>query len=130
MGYAAGYALAMTSWVQMAVMCYTGQNVVDRVSFIIHVQYFMQIKISFYADSFLRMNNPQNDNLVDIYYNFKWYLLPNNDQKYIISMIHRMQNGIDLTIGPLEQLNYETLKIVSIKILLARTPNRSLCIFN
>lgn len=24
-----------------------------------------------------------------------------------------MQNGIDLTIGPLEQLNYETLKIVS-----------------
>lgn len=32
MGYAAGYALAMTSWVQMAVMCYTGQNVVDRVN--------------------------------------------------------------------------------------------------
>lgn len=38
--------------------------------------------------------------------------MPTNDQKYVLSMIHRMQNGIDLTIGPLEQLNYETLKIV------------------
>lgn len=35
-----------------------------------------------------------------------------DDQKYILNMIHRMQNGMDLTIGPLEQLNYETLKIV------------------
>lgn len=32
MGYAAGYGLAITSWVQMAVMCYTGQNAVDRVN--------------------------------------------------------------------------------------------------
>lgn len=33
MGYASGYGLAVTSWVQMAVMCYSGQNLVDRVTY-------------------------------------------------------------------------------------------------
>lgn len=29
--YSAGYGIAIVSYVQMVVMCYTGQNVVDRV---------------------------------------------------------------------------------------------------
>lgn len=32
MGFYAGYGIAVISYVQMAVICYTGQNVVDRVN--------------------------------------------------------------------------------------------------
>lgn len=56
----------------------------------------------------------QNDKLVEILYDFKWYLLPTSDQKNVMHMILRMQNGITLTIGPFQQLNYEALKIVRI----------------
>lgn len=45
MGYAAGYGVAITSLVQMAVMCYTGQNVVDRVSNFMFRNYFQCIGI-------------------------------------------------------------------------------------
>lgn len=54
----------------------------------------------------------QNDKLVKVLYEFKWYLLPTSDQKNVMHMILRMQNGIKLTIGPFQELNYEALKIV------------------
>ncbi|XP_055307819.1 odorant receptor 63a-like [Sitodiplosis mosellana] len=87
MGYPAGYGFSVVSYVQMVILCYTGQNIQDR-----------------------------NDRLLKAFYNSKWYLLPKKDQKHILLMILRMENGVRVTIGPFQSLNYETLKILSQKI--------------
>lgn len=50
--------------------------------------------------------------MAEQFYNFKWYLLPVPVQKDVMRMMVRMQNGVDLTIGPFEQLNFEALKVV------------------
>lgn len=55
----------------------------------------------------------QNLRLLEAFNNFKWYLLPIDDQKCVMLEIFRLQNGVDLHIGPFQQLNFETLKIVS-----------------
>ncbi|XP_031627370.1 odorant receptor 67d-like [Contarinia nasturtii] len=84
MDFPAGYGLAVVSYVQMAVMCYIGQSIADR-----------------------------NDRLVRALYDFKWYLLPIEDQKDVRHMILRLQNEVSFTMGPFEELNFETLKILS-----------------
>lgn len=33
--------------------------------------------------------------------------MPKEDQKILVHLVHRMQNGMCLTIGPLNELNYE-----------------------
>lgn len=45
MGFYAGYGIAVISYVQMAVICYTGQNVVDRVNLIVqnHIIFYGEI---------------------------------------------------------------------------------------
>lgn len=69
--------------------------------------YFDSTCKMFISNSFV-----QNDKLVRVLYEFKWYLLPTSDQKNVMHMILRMQNGIKLTIGPFQELNYKALKIV------------------
>ncbi|XP_031616517.1 odorant receptor 67d-like [Contarinia nasturtii] len=81
MDYPAGYGLAVVSYIQMAVMCVLGQHISDR-----------------------------NDRLVTAIYDFKWYLLPKDDQKDVLHMLLRLQNEVSFTIGPFEELNFETLK--------------------
>lgn len=54
----------------------------------------------------------QNLRLLEAFNNFKWYLLPIDDQKFVLLEIFRLQNGVEITIGPFQQLNFETLKIV------------------
>ncbi|XP_031636572.1 uncharacterized protein LOC116349321 [Contarinia nasturtii] len=87
MNYPAGYGLAVVSYIQMAVMCVMGQNISDR-----------------------------NDRLVTAIYDFKWYLLSKDDQKDVLHMLLRLQNEVPLTIGPFEELNFETLKNLSQKV--------------
>lgn len=36
-----------------------------------------------------------------------WYYMPISEQKSLGSLLHRMQNGLSLAIGPLGELNYE-----------------------
>lgn len=54
----------------------------------------------------------QNKRLLEAFYNFKWYLLPIQDQRNVKNELLRMQKGIELKIGPFKQLNFETLKFV------------------
>lgn len=42
-----------------------------------------------------------------------WYLLPTSCQNQISAAIHRLQNGATLTIGPLDEIDYETASDVS-----------------
>lgn len=46
-------------------------------------------------------------------YEFKWYLLPKNDQKDVMFMIQRMQTQTTYSIGPFDELNFVALKVVS-----------------
>lgn len=56
----------------------------------------------------------QNDRLLRALQDFKWYLLPKEKQKDVLHMMLRLQNGVSLTIGPFQQLDFVTLKTVSI----------------
>lgn len=47
-------------------------------------------------------------------YEIPWYLMTTTRQKDLGSLLHRMQNGVRLTIGPLGELNYEMATDVSI----------------
>lgn len=109
MGYKGGYGIAVISYFQMAVLCYIGQNISDRV--LNNFKYNPNLTI-FHTFPHFSIQLAQNERLLDILYDFKWYLLPTNDQKDIMHMINRMQNGVDVTIGPFQKLNFETLKIV------------------
>ncbi|XP_031635731.1 uncharacterized protein LOC116348758 [Contarinia nasturtii] len=88
MDYPAGYGLAVVSYIQMAVMCFMGQNISDR-----------------------------NDRLLRALYDFKWYLLPKEDQKDVRHMLRLLQNEVSFTMGPFKELNFETLKNLSQKVL-------------
>ncbi|XP_055299431.1 uncharacterized protein LOC129567007 [Sitodiplosis mosellana] len=85
MRYPAGYGLAVCEYIEMAVTYITGQNVIDR-----------------------------NERILRALYDFKWYLLPIDDQKDLMHMMIRFQNEATFTIGPFEELNYETIKLASI----------------
>ncbi|XP_055309261.1 uncharacterized protein LOC129573089 [Sitodiplosis mosellana] len=84
MGYPGGYGLAVVSYVQMFNLCYSGQNIENR-----------------------------NQRLQKAFYDFKWYLLAKEDQRDLMQILLRMQNGVRVTIGPFEPLNYETLKTLT-----------------
>lgn len=43
-----------------------------------------------------------------------WYLLPSTHQKQVGAVMHFMQNGTVLTIGPFADLDFETLSIVNV----------------
>nr|AOT85629.1 odorant receptor 112 [Mayetiola destructor] len=88
MGFPPGYGIALMSYVQMAVLYYIGQVVVDRNN---------RIRYSLYSD-------------------LKWYLLPPKYQRDVCFMMKRMQNGATLTIGPFQTLNFETLRILTQRI--------------
>lgn len=45
-------------------------------------------------------------------YDLNWHSLPNDLQKDLQQLIHRMQNGVVLTVGPFETVNRELFKIV------------------
>lgn len=109
--YPAGYGLAVVSYVQMAVLCYTGQNVVNRVRSFHSLPNCVMIPIIFLYEFLYK--KLQNNRLLEAFYNFKWYLLPIGDQKVLMNELLQMQNGVELRIGPFDQLNFETLNIVS-----------------
>lgn len=46
-------------------------------------------------------------------YNMQWYLLPLEQQREVCSLIHWIQNGNVLTIGPFGDLDFETASSVS-----------------
>lgn len=45
-----------------------------------------------------------------------WYLLPHRNQKEVSSVMHWIQNGASLTIGPFSELSFETMSVVSVYI--------------
>lgn len=90
----------------MAILCYTGSNIENRVSYTnCHSQSLLSI---------LQQSNShkQSQRISEALYDFKWYLLPAHDQKAVMLMLSNMQNGYCISIGPFEKLNFETLKIV------------------
>lgn len=50
----------------------------------------------------------QREELLKALYDFPWYLLPLKEQPYILHALHAVQNGRNLTIGTLAELNFET----------------------
>lgn len=126
MGFSAGYGTAMCSYVQMAILCYTGQTVINRVKakyFILSYQYSPHLidwwrsitKISFLFNRRI-WNKWQNERLLSALYDFKWYNSPRKLQKDILQMIHLTQNGKGPTIGPFEPLDLFILKNVRNKL--------------
>lgn len=49
----------------------------------------------------------KNELIYDTLIEIPWYLMSSSEQKNLACLLHRMQNGIRLTIGPLGELNYE-----------------------
>ena len=56
----------------------------------------------------------QNDDFDGLLYDIKWHQLPLDLQKAMISLIHRKQNNVKLTVGPFGSINRNLFKIVSI----------------
>lgn len=56
----------------------------------------------------------QDNGLDALLYETKWYILPKDFQKDLMHLTNRMQNGVRLTVGPLDTINRELFKIVSI----------------
>lgn len=50
----------------------------------------------------------QNESIAKELYHMHWYILPIDEQKQLMSVSHRLQNGAVLSIGPLAQLDFET----------------------
>lgn len=56
----------------------------------------------------------QNEKLADgLYTDLKWYLLPVKYQRNVAHVMNQVQNGAVVTIGPFENLSYDTARIVS-----------------
>ena len=55
----------------------------------------------------------QNDDFDALLYDIKWHHLPLDLQKVMISLIHRKQNNVKLTVGPFGSVNRDLFKIVS-----------------
>lgn len=50
----------------------------------------------------------QNVQIAKELYHMPWYLMPVPSQKQVIAVIHRLQNGAVLTIGPLSEIDFST----------------------
>lgn len=48
-----------------------------------------------------------------VFYEMPWYRMPVSLQKQMISLIHDAQNGIVLTIGPFDELDFQMTTTVS-----------------
>lgn len=53
------------------------------------------------------LKNQQNERIYYSLNNLPWFFMTRADQQNLGSLLHRMQNGLRLTIGPLGELNYE-----------------------
>lgn len=49
----------------------------------------------------------------DVIFNSDWYVLPIEQQKHVMHLINRKQNGVCLSIGPFSTLNNECCYVVS-----------------
>lgn len=50
----------------------------------------------------------QCEQIADDLYGIKWYMMPPQYHKQLKAVVHRWQQGLAITIGPFEPLNYET----------------------
>lgn len=56
---------------------------------------------------YMYLNFKKNDQIYDALNRIPWYYATRLEQRNLICLLHRMQNGMRLTIGPLSELNYE-----------------------
>lgn len=61
----------------------------------------------------------QDDGIGEVLYDTKWYTLSIEQQKIVMHLINRKQNGTALTMGPFAQLNMGTVSIVSVPLYFA-----------
>lgn len=50
----------------------------------------------------------------DVIYNSNWYVLSITQQKGVMNLINRTQNGVKLSIGPFATINHECCYVVSL----------------
>lgn len=55
----------------------------------------------------------QNNGLDELLYDTYWYTAPTRLQMDLSRLMRRMQNGVKLTVGPLDTVNRESFAIVS-----------------
>lgn len=100
--WSSGYGYAACSYIQLLVLCYMG-NLVQ-----------IQVRLEIMNLAYLIMSfNFQKHRLVASVYSFKWYLMINENQKMILSVLHRIQHISALSIGPFADLHFETAADVS-----------------
>lgn len=74
---------------------------------IYHVIWLFKFKLNGHVSWF------QNNGHDEIWSEINWYNLPTDLQKDFMHLINRMQNGVKLTVGPLDSINRKFFKIVS-----------------
>lgn len=52
--------------------------------------------------------------MVDIIYDSNWYVLPIEQQRLLVHLINRKQNGVSLNVGPFSTINNEYCYLVSL----------------
>lgn len=109
--FPAGYGSAVSCYFQLLIMCYMGNNVKNSVNSFNRI---LNIYILFvYFINIFSVEIMQHTKINNALYEMKWHYLDTPGQKQIARMILRAQNGTVLTIGPFDELNYETATIVS-----------------
>lgn len=64
-------------------------------------------RFSFEEDLMFKVFEFQNEQIYVSLNRMPWHLLPLRRQKELINLLHRLQNGTVLTIGPFGELDYE-----------------------
>lgn len=105
-----GYGFAAFAYVQMMILCYSGNKIRETVSIFFRSCYQL---IGFFF--WFILLNFQHEALLLALWRTKWYALPLAEQKMFILLLQQVQNGPVLTIGPYSVLDFGTAFDVSIK---------------
>lgn len=105
----------MCNYILLLILCNLGENTQRCVSFFLTLNSISYRKIAstIKCIGYFQKNAGISTEL----YNMPWYLLPTQHQKEVRCVIHWVDNGAILTIGPFMELNFESASNVSIAVL-------------